>query len=74
MKIDYNILFKSMIVLVIAAVVLILAQMWLHLFNMLVFWKLLATVGILGGLVCFLIAVKQDLSDEKNLRDNKFLD
>ena len=74
MKINYQSLFRSMIILVIAAVGLILVQMWFHLFNDLIFWKLLATVALLGGLVSFLIAVKQDLTDEKTLRDKKFLD
>lgn len=74
MKIDFQTLFKCMMYLVAAAATLILLQMWVHPFHMLVFWKLLATIGILGGLAAFLIAIKQDLADEKKLRDEKYLD
>lgn len=74
MKIDFQTLFKSLTYLVIAAVMLILLQMWLHPFNTVVFWKLLGTLGLLGGLAAFLIAIKQDIADEKKLRDDKYLD
>lgn len=74
MKIDFQTLFKCITYLVIAAVTLILLQMWLQLFNVLVFWKLLGTLGLLGGLAAFLIAIKQDIADEKKLRDDKYLD
>lgn len=74
MKIDFQTLFKSMVYLVVAAAALVLLQMWLHPFNTVVFWKLLGTIGILGGLAAFLIAIKQDIDDEKKLRDEKFLD
>jgi hypothetical protein len=74
MKVDFQTLFKSMIFLVVGIVVLILAQMWLHLFDIIIVWKLLGTLVLLGVLAAFLIAVKQDLNDEKKLRDDKYLD
>lgn len=74
MKIDFQMLFKCLAYLVVTAVVLILLQMWLQLFNILVFWKLLGTLALLGGLAAFLIAIKQDIADEKKLRDDKYLD
>lgn len=74
MKIDFQTLFKSMIFIVVLLVILILAQMWLHPFGEIFFWKLMATLVLLGGLISFFIAVKQDITDEKKLRDDKYLD
>lgn len=63
-----------MIYLVVAAAILVLLQMWVHPFHAIVFWKLLGTIAILGGLAAFLIAIKQDIADEKKLRDDKYID
>lgn len=74
MKIDFQTLFRCMIYLVVAAAILVLLQMWVHPFHAIVFWKLLGTIAILGGLAAFLIAIKQDIADEKKLRDDKYID
>lgn len=74
MKVNFQTLFKSMIFIVVLLVVLVLVQMWFHPFASLFFWKLMATLVLLGGLVSFFIAAKQDISDEKKLRDDKYLD
>lgn len=73
MKVDYQTLFKSIVLIVVAAAVLALAQMWFHPFNSIFFWKMMATLVILGGLVSFFIAAKQDIAEEKKLRDDKYL-
>ena len=74
MKIDFDMLFKILVGIVVAVVVMIILQMWMHLFHPLVFWKLIATLVLLGCLAGFLIAVKSDMADEKKLRNDKFLD
>lgn len=73
MKIDFQTLFKCIIVIVVMAVGLVLLQMWFHPFNGVVFWKILATLALLGGLVSFFIAIKQDIVDEKKMRDDKYI-
>jgi hypothetical protein len=74
MKIDFQTLFRCVIAIVILAVVLILLQMWFKPFGIIVFWKILATLALLGGLVSFFIAVKQDITDEKKMRDDKYIE
>lgn len=74
MKININALVKSIVVIVVLGAALVLAQMWFNIFSLEVFWKLLVTLAIVGSVASFIIAVKQDLSDEKKLKDDKFLD
>lgn len=74
MKFDINVLVKCIVVLVVTGAALLLLQMWLHVFAVEIFWKLLVTLVIIGSVASFIIAVKQDLSDEKKLKDDKFLD
>lgn len=74
MKIDFHTLFKCIIGIVVVGVALILVQMWFSPFQWFTFWKILATLGLLGGLVSFFIAVKQDITEEKKLRDDKYLE
>lgn len=75
MKINTQVLVKSIVMVAILSVALLLIKIWLpDLLPEILFWKLLGTLLILGVLVSFIIAVKQDLSDEKKLRDDKFID
>lgn len=74
MSLNVQILVKCIVAVAVLSVGLILAQMWFTLFAADIFWKLLVTLVLLGGLVSFLIAVKQDLSEDKKLRDDKYLD
>lgn len=74
MKLPAGLLLKSLIALVLLGAGLVLAQMWLDLFDTSVFIKLLATLGILCLVLGFVIAVRQDLSREKKLKDDKFVD
>lgn len=73
MKVRFNILLKSLILIAVITAGLVLAQMWFHPFAWAVFWKLIVTLVILGGLVSFILAVKEDIGSEKNLRDDKYL-
>jgi len=74
MSLNVQMLVKCIVAVAVLSVGLILAQMWFTLFPAEIFWKLLVTLVLLGALVSFLIAVKQDLSEEKKLRDDKYLD
>jgi predicted phage tail protein len=59
---------------VICVAVLAVAQMWFSPFPAEVFWKILMTLGIIGGVAGLLIAIQQDISDDKKLKDDKFID
>lgn len=74
MKIDMNVLARSIVIVVVAAAAITIAQMWLDLFSDMVFIKLLGTLVILGAVAAFVAAVKQDISEEKKLKDDKYLD
>lgn len=74
MTLNTQALVKSIVVLTILGAALVLAQIWLSLFETVVFVKLLVTLLIVGGVVTFIIAVKSDMSDEKKLKDDKYLD
>lgn len=74
MKINTPLLLKSIIGLAVVAAALILVQMWFEIFDGLVFFKMLMTLLILGGIASFIIAVVTDMDEEKRLRDDKFID
>lgn len=74
MTLNVNALVKCIVVLVLAGAALVLLQMWFHIFDATIFWKLLVTLVIIGSVASFIIAVKQDLTDEKKLKDDKYLD
>jgi D-alanyl-lipoteichoic acid acyltransferase DltB (MBOAT superfamily) len=54
-------------------VAIIIAQMWFTVFADGIFWKLIVTLILLGGLAGFLLAVRQDISAEKKMRDDKYI-
>ena len=72
MKIDYEVLFKAVGGIVSALVAIILLQIWVHPLGTLVFWKILVSLALLGGLAAFFIAIKQDISTEKKSKDEKY--
>lgn len=74
MKLNVNALVKSIVVIVVLGAALVLAQMWFNIFSLEIFWKLLVTLVIVGSVASFIIAIKQDLTDDKKLKDDKFLD
>lgn len=74
MKIDMNVLSRAIVGVVVASAAVAIGQMWFDLFSEAVFIKLLATFVILGLAAAFVAAVKQDISEEKKLKDDKYLD
>lgn len=73
MVIKTNLLLKCISGILVAGSALVLLQIWFDLFNDLVFWKLLVTLGILGCLGSFMIAIRQDMDEEKKMKDDKFV-
>jgi MFS family permease len=57
-----------------AAVILVLAQIWAQILAWAVFVKLIATLGIGIVLIGFLLAVAEDFGGNKRLKDNNFID
>lgn len=74
MKINTNVLVKSIIGVVLLGAALTLVQIWMGLFESLIFWKLIATLVIIGSVVSFIIAVMVDMGDQKKLKDDKYID
>ena len=73
MVIKTNLLLKCISGILVAGSSLLLLQIWFDLFNDLIFWKLLVTLGILGCLGSFMIAIRQDMDEEKKMKDDKFV-
>ncbi len=73
MNINTTLLLRSIICLVVAGAALVLAQLWFDLFSHVIFWKIFATLIILGTVVSIVIAIKADMSEEKKLKDDKFV-
>ncbi len=65
---------RAIVVLVVIAALMLIGQLWFAWFDMVFFWKLFATVIILGAVFSFIIAVMADFSSEKSLKDDKYLD
>ena len=74
MKINTNVLVKSIVGVVLIGAALTLLQIWFDLFVWIIFWKLIATLVIIGSVVSFIIAVMIDMGDQKKLKDEKYLD
>lgn len=73
MKLNSQRLVKSLVFFVVLGAALGLAQLWLDIFSAIVFGKIMTTLIVLGAVVSFIIAVREDLSGEEKLRDDKFL-
>jgi len=67
-------LVRSIVILVVIAAAMMIAQLWFEVFSYVFFWKILATVVILGLVISFIIAVMADFSSEKSMKDDKYLD
>lgn len=74
MKINPGHLVKSLIVMAIILSAVVLGQLWWSLLSDAVFVKTIATIVVLGVLVSFIIAVSSDMSEEKSLKDDNYLD
>jgi D-alanyl-lipoteichoic acid acyltransferase DltB (MBOAT superfamily) len=73
MKFDFLLLFRVIGGTAVLIVAIIIAQMWFTVFADGIFWKLIVTLILLGGLAGFLLAVRQDISAEKKMRDDKYI-
>ncbi len=74
MNIDTTMLLRSIICLVVAGAALVLVQLWFAPFAQVLFWKIFATLVILGTVVSVVLAIKADMTEEKKLKDDKFVD
>ena len=74
MKIDFNMLVRGIVYIAVAAALLLIAEMWFDVFTADVFFKVMATLGILGAVLVFLILVKRDFLESKRQKDEHFLD
>ena len=73
MSINTTLLLRSIIWLVVTGAALLLAQLWLDLFTDIVFWKLFATVLIIGGVISVVLAIRQDMGEEKKMKDDTYV-
>ena len=73
MNINTVALMRAIIWLVVAGGALVLAQLWFHLFSEEIFWKLFVTLVVIGGVVSVVLAVRADMSEEKKLKDDNFV-
>ena len=69
-----KLLLYTMIVLAVAGTGLILDQIWIGLIDADLFFKLLVSVGIVGALIAFFMAVGEDFGTNKKLKDDKYID
>ena len=69
-----KIMLSVAILLGIVMAALIIGQMWWSVFELMTFGKILTTDAILLVLVSFFMAVKEDLGNNKSLKDDKYLD
>ncbi len=67
-------LLKVMLGLAVVCALASILQMWFTLFMWDTFWKLIITLVILGVLVAFIMAIKEDMGETKKLKDDNYLD
>lgn len=73
MKLQTQKLVKSLVFFVLLGAALGLLQLWFDFFAPLVFGKLMVTLVVLGAVVSFIIAVREDMSGEEKLKDDKYI-
>ncbi len=74
MNINTVLLMRAIAWLVVAGGALVLAQLWLTLFSDVVFWKLFATLVVLGVVASVVLAIRADLKQEKEMKDDGYVD
>lgn len=70
----HNILLKLIIGTVLLAALLGLAQLWFAPISMVIFVKLMITLGAVAILAAFLLVVGIDFGSTKKLKDDNYLD
>ena len=56
------------------AAALVIIQLWTNAFEWLLLGKILGTLTILGGVASFVMASQEDVSSEKKLKEEDYLD
>lgn len=70
----HKILLISIIVSVIAAGVLTILKIWMPVMDLDLYIKIIVTLGIYVFLAGLVMVLKADLGEQKNLKDNNYLD
>ena len=70
----HNILLKLIIGTVLLATVLGLLQMWFSIMPVVIFTKLMITLGAIAIISAFLLVIGIDLGSTKKLKDENYLD
>lgn len=73
MRIDHTMLIRSLVWLTVIAGGLVLIQLWFSVFSAAFFWKALASLAVIGGVASLVIAIRQDLQEEKKMKDDGFV-
>lgn len=74
MKIDNKRLLRCIVGVVVLLGALAILQMWFDIFKDAVFIKVMVTLVIVGGVATFIIAVREDLAGDDQLKKDKYLD
>lgn len=53
---------------------LILDQIWVGVVEFDIFWKLLITIGVVGGLVTAVYLLKNEFVEDRKMKKDKYLD
>jgi protein-S-isoprenylcysteine O-methyltransferase Ste14 len=73
MKINVNLLLKSIAIVVVLLALVGLGQIWFNIFSPEILWKVVASLVIIGGLVSVLIAILMDIDENKKMKDDNYL-
>lgn len=69
-----KILFGMLVALITAICGMIVGQLWWVGFQWGIFTKVVISLGIVTGLVAFILAITEDFGQNKNLRDKNYID
>lgn len=69
-----RILFTILVALITAICGMVVVQLWWVGFQWGIFTKVVISLGIVTGLVAFILAVTEDFGQNKNLRDKNYID
>lgn len=70
----HSFLLYAFITLLVLTGILTLTQIWFPLFGWDIFFKLIASIVIIGIILGLLIALKADLGQHKKMKDDNYLD
>lgn len=73
MKMNVNLLLKSVAVVIVLLAATALAQIWFEVFPEAIFLKVMISLVIVGAVASILIAITLDMDENKKMRDDKYL-